>query len=210
MAIGFYTPGAIQPFPASLIRFRPAFAARFRFHERAAAIQKVPTAKLRLFLKRHCLTPERCDALLDRIDAARRPSILSDPNRNARYSTSETCDFAHLELRLEDRAGLSQQTLLLNYASRRATIRAGTLGQPDVYNLYNVGRTLQFSLSVKFSSVPVVRWLRAARRAPFQQSAIRGAERLPHLASPTSPIEAWPGPEPDRLAQRRYPQPSPA
>lgn len=113
--------------------------------------------------------------------------------------TGQSDHLANLEIGLEDRDGLSQQTLLLNYASRRATIRAGALGQPDVfeypgfqldfvarqgvklagintemkfearnitgtrfqefqdngvnrinYNLYNVGRTLQFSMSVKF------------------------------------------------------------
>ncbi len=47
--------------------------------------------------------------------------------------TGQSDHIANLELGLEDRDGLSQQTLLLNYASRRATIRAGALGQPDVY-----------------------------------------------------------------------------
>ena len=47
--------------------------------------------------------------------------------------TGQSDHIANLEIGFEDRDGLSQQTLLLNYASRRATIRAGALGQPDVY-----------------------------------------------------------------------------
>lgn len=47
--------------------------------------------------------------------------------------TGQSDHIANLEIGLEDRDGLSQQTFLLNYASRRATIRAGALGQPDVY-----------------------------------------------------------------------------
>ncbi len=119
--------------------------------------------------------------------------------RNGVPLTGQSDHIANLELGLEDRNGLSQQTLLLNYASRRATIRAGALGQPDVfeypgfhldfvarqgvklagvktemkfevrnitgtrfqeyqdngtnritYNDYDVGRTIQFSLGVKF------------------------------------------------------------
>ncbi|MBX9730533.1 MAG: 2OG-Fe(II) oxygenase [Sphingomonas sp.] len=58
------------------------------------AIQKVPSPKLTLFLKRRFLKPELCAALMDRIDAERRPSTLSDSNGDARYRTSETCDLA--------------------------------------------------------------------------------------------------------------------
>jgi len=47
--------------------------------------------------------------------------------------TGQSDHIANLEIGLEDRDSLSQQTFLLNYASRRATIRAGALGQPDVY-----------------------------------------------------------------------------
>lgn len=61
---------------------------------RQPAIQKFPSAKLTLFLKRHFLKPDLCAALMDRIDAERRPSTLSDPNGDAKYRTSETCDIA--------------------------------------------------------------------------------------------------------------------
>ncbi len=55
-------------------------------------IQKVPSAKVTLFLKRAFLAPDLCAALIDRIDAQRRPSTLSDSNGDASYRTSETCD----------------------------------------------------------------------------------------------------------------------
>lgn len=60
-------------------------------------IQKVPTAKLTLFIKRNFLSPDLCAALIDRIDAQRRPSTLSDANGDASYRTSETCDIAFNE-----------------------------------------------------------------------------------------------------------------
>ncbi len=57
-------------------------------------VQKVPSPKLTLFLKRDFLSPSLCAALIDRIDAQRRPSTLSDANGDTSYRTSETCDFA--------------------------------------------------------------------------------------------------------------------
>ncbi|WP_374147060.1 prolyl hydroxylase family protein [Sphingomonas sp. 28-63-12] len=56
-------------------------------------IQKVPSPKLTLFLKRDFLSAALCAQLIDRIDAQRRPSTISDPNGDAGFRTSETCDF---------------------------------------------------------------------------------------------------------------------
>ena len=57
-------------------------------------IQRVPSDKLELFQKRAFLTPETCTALTTLIDAERRPSTLADPNGDAYFRTSETCDLA--------------------------------------------------------------------------------------------------------------------
>ncbi len=56
-------------------------------------IQKVPSPKLTLFIKRGFLEPELCAQLIDRIDAERRPSTISDSNGDPTFRTSETCDF---------------------------------------------------------------------------------------------------------------------
>lgn len=58
-----------------------------------AGVQKVPSPKLTLFLKRSFLSAEICAQCIDRIDAQRRPSTLSDPNGDDSFRTSETCDF---------------------------------------------------------------------------------------------------------------------
>ena len=55
-------------------------------------VQRVPSAKLTLFLRRGFLDPEVCTALIAQIDAQRRPSTISDPNGDAAFRTSETCD----------------------------------------------------------------------------------------------------------------------
>lgn len=52
--------------------------------------------------------------------------------RNGVPLTGQSEHVANLELGFEDQDRLSQQTFLLNYASRRATIRGGS-GQPDIY-----------------------------------------------------------------------------
>jgi len=55
-------------------------------------VQKVPSPKLTLFLRRDFLDAETCAAIIERIDAKRRPSTISDPNGDAAFRTSETCD----------------------------------------------------------------------------------------------------------------------
>ncbi len=55
-------------------------------------VQKVPSPKLTLFIKRGFASAALCAALIARIDAERRPSTVSDDNGDPRYRTSETCD----------------------------------------------------------------------------------------------------------------------
>ncbi len=79
-------------------------------------VQRVPSPKLTLFLRRQFLDPETCTALIARIDATRRPSTISDSNGDAYYRTSETCDLdrtdplvAALDARICSFVGLDPQ-----------------------------------------------------------------------------------------------------
>jgi prolyl 4-hydroxylase len=54
--------------------------------------QKLPSPKLDLFVRRGFLPPDLCAAVIDRIDAVRRPSTIADSNGDASYRTSETGD----------------------------------------------------------------------------------------------------------------------
>lgn len=78
-----------------------------------AGVQRVPSPKLTLFVKRDFLDPALCMSVMERIDANRRPSTISDPNGDAAFRTSETCDLdardpviAELEGRIIDFCGL--------------------------------------------------------------------------------------------------------
>jgi prolyl 4-hydroxylase len=55
-------------------------------------VQRVPTRELELFIIRGFLDPEACAAMIERIDARRRPSEISDDAGIANFRTSETCD----------------------------------------------------------------------------------------------------------------------
>ncbi|KQU62263.1 oxygenase [Sphingomonas sp. Leaf339] len=56
------------------------------------SVQRLPSAKLTLFVRREFLTSTLCATLVDRIDAVRRPSTIADSNGDAGYRTSETGD----------------------------------------------------------------------------------------------------------------------
>ncbi len=56
-------------------------------------VQKVPSPKLNLFVKRDFISADLCTQLMAQIDLQRRPSTVSDPNGDASFRTSETCDF---------------------------------------------------------------------------------------------------------------------
>lgn len=60
----------------------------------AEGVQKVPSPKLLLFIKRGFLTPDECVRLITLIDADRRPSTIADDLGDRLFRTSETCDLA--------------------------------------------------------------------------------------------------------------------
>ncbi|OAN58959.1 prolyl hydroxylase family protein [Sphingobium sp. TCM1] len=55
-------------------------------------VQKLPSRDLTLFIQRQFLSAEECAALVDRIEADRRPSTIADANGDGYFRTSETCD----------------------------------------------------------------------------------------------------------------------
>lgn len=55
-------------------------------------VQRVPSPKLDLFIRRGFLDDAMCADLIAMIDARRRPSTVSDYNGDAAFRTSETCD----------------------------------------------------------------------------------------------------------------------
>ncbi len=57
-----------------------------------AGVQKVPSPKLDLFIRRAFLSAQECAGIIARIDAQRRPSTVSDFNGDTAFRTSETCD----------------------------------------------------------------------------------------------------------------------
>ena len=57
-----------------------------------AGVQRVPSPRLELFVVRHFLDEATCAALIERIDARRRPSEILDDQGIAAFRTSETCD----------------------------------------------------------------------------------------------------------------------
>lgn len=78
-----------------------------------AGIQQVPSDKLELFQLRAFLPLDLCAALIERIEAERRPSTLADANGDIYFRTSETCDLAvdlpeveELESRLATLSGI--------------------------------------------------------------------------------------------------------
>jgi prolyl 4-hydroxylase len=69
----------------------------------------VPTRELELFIVRSFLDPATCAALIERIDARKRPSDIVDDTGIAHFRTSETCDLdsadpvvAKVERRISD------------------------------------------------------------------------------------------------------------
>lgn len=64
-------------------------AARLLMHK---GVQRVPSPALELFVLRNFLDAGECAALIERIDADRRPSTIADVNGDEYFRTSETCD----------------------------------------------------------------------------------------------------------------------
>lgn len=57
-----------------------------------AGVQRVPFPELQLFVVRRFLDASTCIALMEKIDAGRRPSTISDDLGIPDFRTSETCD----------------------------------------------------------------------------------------------------------------------
>ncbi|MDP8913888.1 MAG: 2OG-Fe(II) oxygenase [Pseudomonadota bacterium] len=80
---------------------------------RAEGVQKVPSPKLHLYIKRAFLSPAECTRIIALIDAERRPSTIADDLGDSLFRTSETCDLdsalpevATLEKRIAELTGL--------------------------------------------------------------------------------------------------------
>jgi prolyl 4-hydroxylase len=78
-----------------------------------AGVQRVPSPKLTLFIRRGFMTHDECAGIIEQIDARRRPSTVSDYNGDAAFRTSETCDLdsndplvALIDQRIRDFSGL--------------------------------------------------------------------------------------------------------
>lgn len=55
-------------------------------------VQRVPSPKLHLFIKKQFLAPAECADLIALIDVNRRPSTIANFNGDEAFRTSETCD----------------------------------------------------------------------------------------------------------------------
>jgi prolyl 4-hydroxylase len=60
-------------------------------------VQKAPSPKLDLFIRRGFLTPEQCAPIIAMIDRQRRPSTIADDMGDPAFRTSETCDLSAAE-----------------------------------------------------------------------------------------------------------------
>lgn len=76
-------------------------------------VQRVPSPKVAMFIKKGFLEPELCQLLMYKIDADRRPSTLADGNGDYAFRTSETCDLPNsdavvmeVERRITEMVGL--------------------------------------------------------------------------------------------------------
>ncbi|MFN4037952.1 MAG: prolyl hydroxylase family protein [Erythrobacter sp.] len=59
-----------------------------------AGVQRVPTAKAEIFQAKRFIPPALCNALIELIEADRRPSTIADYNGDPTFRTSETCDLS--------------------------------------------------------------------------------------------------------------------
>lgn len=76
-------------------------------------VQRVPSPKLDLFIRRGFASPDECAAIVALVEAQRRPSTIADSNGDPLYRTSETCDLdsalpavAAIEARISDLLGI--------------------------------------------------------------------------------------------------------
>lgn len=65
-------------------------------------VRRVPSARLELFDCPDFLSADLCASLIELIDEDRRPSTIADPNGDAYFRTSETCDLDPAEPAVQD------------------------------------------------------------------------------------------------------------
>jgi prolyl 4-hydroxylase len=58
----------------------------------SAGVQRVPSPKLNLFIRKNFLDERECAEIIRMIDVQRRPSTIADDNGDPTFRTSETCD----------------------------------------------------------------------------------------------------------------------
>ncbi len=78
-----------------------------------AGVQRVPSPKVAMFIRKGFLDPAVCTELTRQIDADRRPSTIADGNGDYAFRTSETCDLksgdpvvAEVERRISEFMGI--------------------------------------------------------------------------------------------------------
>lgn len=64
-------------------------------HLAAQAMQRVPSPRIEMFVKREFLDADECRDLIALIDAQRRPSTVANHNGDNYFRTSETCDLSY-------------------------------------------------------------------------------------------------------------------
>ncbi|MDZ4308152.1 2OG-Fe(II) oxygenase [Allopontixanthobacter sp.] len=93
-------------------------------------VQRIPSGKLEIFQLRGFLDPGHCRALIELIDAGRRPSTIADDNGDHYFRTSETCDLDAGEPAVEE---LERRLLALSGIEAR-------FGEPVQGQRYDVGQ----------------------------------------------------------------------
>ena len=81
-------------------------------------MQRVPSRELQLFILRDFLDERECVALIERIDAERRPSTRANSDGQPDFRTSENCDLDHDDC--PPRRDWRRTTCVWAYASRVA------------------------------------------------------------------------------------------
>jgi prolyl 4-hydroxylase len=95
-----------------------------------SGVRRVPSARLELFDRPGFLSPELCMRLIALIDQGRRPSTIADPNGDAYFRTSETCDLDSSEPAVRELEGLLRELSAIDPAH----------GEPVQGQRYEVGQ----------------------------------------------------------------------
>jgi prolyl 4-hydroxylase len=93
-------------------------------------VRRVPSPRIELFDLPGFLSPDLCTRLIALIDKGRRPSTIADPNGDAYFRTSETCDLDPGEPAVQD---LERQLIDLNGID-------AAYGEPVQGQRYEVGQ----------------------------------------------------------------------